>query len=144
MSIATNATAHLGHLKAPRSPGRGCRRVRAMSAFHKANQGTPLFDLGYTFYDNGLIKTRVDTVTGRNEQFSYDSLQRLTNWTLQHGPSTRSSDYGYDTIGNLMTVKVNNVVTESNSYGTLLWRPHVASPEWDDFRVPSSPLDRLP
>ncbi|MFS8065546.1 MAG: RHS repeat domain-containing protein [Byssovorax sp.] len=74
------------------------------------------YALGYTYYDDGNVHTRVDSVAGRSEEFTYDALNRLKSWGLQVGASERTTYYDYDVIGNLTEVKVGNVVTESNTY----------------------------
>lgn len=63
---------------------------------------SPLFDVAYT-YDAGDLVGRTDAVTGREEAFEYDALDRLKKWTL-HGPATRTTEYGYDDLGNLTSV----------------------------------------
>jgi RHS repeat-associated protein len=75
------------------------------------------YSLGYTYLNDGNVHTRTDHVTGRSENFGYDALNRLTEWDLTYGGSTRKTRYGYDEIGNLTDVKVVGVpsATESNA-----------------------------
>ena len=64
-----------------------------------------LMDLSYTYYDNGLVKTRAqnDTRGVRTETFSYDTVSRLTKWNLKNGTSPALDyGYGYDTAGNIL------------------------------------------
>lgn len=79
--------------------------------------GNTLFQLGYRYWRNGLVRSRSDAVNGRNEQFSYDPLRRLDLWQLDVGGSTRITDYDYDPLGNLTRVRLNGNTVESNQFG---------------------------
>lgn len=70
-------------------------------------------DLNYTYYPNGLVKTRTDNANGRLENFTYDSLRRLAQWSFGDcsAPVCTSSDfaspfqrYAYDPDGDLTSV----------------------------------------
>lgn len=75
-------------------------------------------DLTYGYYDNGLVRTRADATNARTETFGYDSLHRLTGWTLQLGSTAgNTTGYGYDTIDNLTTVTRNGAVVETRTHG---------------------------
>ena len=64
--------------------------------------------LTYTYTPGGNIATRTAAGTAwRHETFDYDDLDRLTHWTLKVGISPlnhRDTGYGYDDLGNLLTV----------------------------------------
>ena len=74
------------------------------------------------------MQTRTDAVNARAETFSYDGLNRLTDWNLElhlsdrggcpsHPTVVNATNYQYDTTGNLQQVTLNGQVVESNSYG---------------------------
>jgi RHS repeat-associated protein len=58
----------------------------------------PLLQLGYTHYDDGLVKTSAATPGGPNLTYTYDNMDRLTDVT---GDLTQQ--YRWDTISNLET-----------------------------------------
>ncbi|MCX5233083.1 FG-GAP-like repeat-containing protein [Streptomyces sp. NBC_00233] len=66
--------------------------------------GPKLMDLTYGYYDNGLVKTRVqnDTRGARDETFGYDTLGRVTSWDLITAKE-QNFTYGYDSLGNQTT-----------------------------------------
>jgi len=75
-------------------------RLGNIKAVNAAN--VKLQDLTYTYYDNGLVKTRVKNDSGaanRAEAFSYDEFSRLKSWTLNN----TATSYVYNTIGNLLS-----------------------------------------
>ena len=88
---------------------------------------TPVLDLSYAYYPDGQVQTRTDAVNARAETFSYDGLNRLTDWNLSytcltgvcpsHPTVVNATNYQYDTTGNLQQVTLNGQVVESNSYG---------------------------
>lgn len=94
-----------------------------------------LIDLIYSYYPNGLVKTRTDTVNGRLESYNYDSMMRLTDWSLglcSATPCTPISasglrHYNYDVDGDVTSVfryaMRNNIpikqTIETNTYGPL-------------------------
>ena len=81
--------------------------------------GKAIMNIGYGYYDNGLVHTRSDLVAGRTETYGYDTLDRLATWTLQVGkqPSTTTT-YGYDSIGDLTHVSGGqNAVDDKRTFG---------------------------
>ncbi|HEX6775276.1 MAG TPA: hypothetical protein VF238_05470 [Methylomirabilota bacterium] len=79
--------------------------------------GAPLDSLELKYYENGNLKERIDSVSGRVETFAYDDLDRLKLWTLTTGAGARETVYNYDPLGNMTSVFVNGALTEDNSYG---------------------------
>ncbi|MCX5233240.1 FG-GAP-like repeat-containing protein [Streptomyces sp. NBC_00233] len=77
-------------------------RLQNMTA--TALGGAKLMDLTYGYYDNGLVKTRVqnDTRGARDETFGYDTLGRITSWDLVTAKE-QNFTYGYDSLGNQTT-----------------------------------------
>ncbi|WP_265869157.1 RHS repeat-associated core domain-containing protein [Streptomyces sp. SKN60] len=78
--------------------------------------------LHYTYYDNGLVKTRDqdDTSGKRNEAYRYDEFNRLTGWDLTNNTAAKSTTaYTLDTIGNLTGVANTTGIapTETRNYG---------------------------
>ncbi|MCK6588020.1 MAG: RHS repeat-associated core domain-containing protein, partial [Polyangiaceae bacterium] len=80
--------------------------------------GVTLDSLGHTYYLNGNLKSRIDSVHGRTETFQYDDLERLTSWTLDSSAGKRTTTYHYDLIGNLKQVYENGAIIADNEYGT--------------------------
>ncbi|WP_265868274.1 RHS repeat-associated core domain-containing protein [Streptomyces sp. SKN60] len=79
--------------------------------------------LHYTYYDNGLVKTRDqdDTSGKRNEAYRYDEFNRLTGWDLTNNTAAKSTTaYTLDTIGNLTGVANSTGIapTEDRNYGS--------------------------
>ncbi|WP_371666457.1 FG-GAP-like repeat-containing protein [Streptomyces sp. NBC_00289] len=73
----------------------------------KPSNGTKILDLHYTFHPDGMVKDRIqdDPTAKRGETFDYDSMGRLTNWTLANATDPEKPvTYSYDTIGNLTGV----------------------------------------
>jgi RHS repeat-associated protein len=99
---------------------------------------TKLQDLTYDYYDNGLVKKRTDNANlvngfARTDDFTYDTVGRLTNWILNSGGSTNHTTYTYDTIGNLTGIDRTFASTgapldETRTYGKtvngVLTQPH--------------------
>ena len=76
----------------------------------------PLYSLMYAYHTDGQVSERVDSLRSRSESFTYDSAHRLVGWKLTNPGAMRDTTYTYDEIGNLKTVSLNNVVTETNVY----------------------------
>ncbi|WP_338675277.1 D-alanyl-D-alanine carboxypeptidase family protein [Streptomyces sp. SCSIO 30461] len=101
-------------------PGSG--RLKSITVTR--GEDTPVMDLHYTYYGNGLTKTRVDDRNHRKESFTYDPMARLTDWTLAtHTDDATSADvggrtvrYGYTIGGDLTQVSINGDIVEANSY----------------------------
>jgi RHS repeat-associated protein len=83
----------------------------------KKGVNNKLFEQTYAYWSNGLVKTREDNVVGRHELFDYDEMNRLKIWDATYQGSTRFMRYGYDSIGNLTDVYLNQELIEHNNYG---------------------------
>ncbi|MFI9825826.1 RHS repeat-associated core domain-containing protein, partial [Streptomyces sp. NPDC052013] len=86
------------------------------------NTGAQLQKLHYTYYSNGLVKTRDqdDTSGKRAEAYRYDEFNRLTGWDLTNATSPKTTTtYGFDTIGNLTSVTNTTGITptETRTHG---------------------------
>jgi RHS repeat-associated protein len=93
-------------------------RLQGITDSPSADLTSPVFALAYAYSDDGLVKSRTDSVAQRTETFDYDPLHRLTGWHVtKPGSPTYNLGYQYDAIGNLTSVLVNNVVNETNYYG---------------------------
>ena len=89
--------------------------------------GTKLQDLTYGYYDNGLVKSRLDASAAygwfaRGEDFGYDTLGRLTSWTINEPGIKNRTDYSYDGVGDLTKVDrsfqtANAPADEDRGYG---------------------------
>jgi YD repeat-containing protein len=64
-------------------------------------------------------------IGARSESYGYDSLHRLTGWTLRAGRMTKATEYQYDEIGNLTRVLLGGLEQERNQYTDP--RPHALS-----------------
>ena len=78
--------------------------------------GTPattLLSLSYNYTKTGTVGSVSGQVNGLtdNEQYTYDSLQRLTNATLTKGSTQTTLSYQYDSMGNRVWQKQNGAVT---------------------------------
>ncbi|MFJ3229383.1 RHS repeat-associated core domain-containing protein, partial [Streptomyces sp. NPDC086783] len=87
-------------------------------------QGTETLrrDIAYTYFDDGLIKTRTqkDTTSAgtRAEAYDYDAAGRLTTWDLTNNTSPKTTTtYQYDTAGNLTAVTGGPNPDETRTYG---------------------------
>jgi RHS repeat-associated protein len=76
-----------------------------------------VFDLDYTYWFNGLVRTRNDNVAQRQETFTYDTVGRLWKWDATHNAVTRNIQYDCDPEGNLLDVQLNHLPVETNTYG---------------------------
>jgi RHS repeat-associated protein len=106
-------------------------RMLSLKATGAAPVVTPVVDMGYEYHPNSLLKSRKDTVTDRNETFEYDSLLRLTEWSLKSDKAELFTQYSYDTIGNLMKVDENHHMVELNVYGVNGAQPHTLTDHLD-------------
>lgn len=93
--------------------------------------GTPVFDLGYAYELNGLVRQRSDAIAARDETFQYDALGRLRVWDLDQAGAQSQTEYAYDTIGNLTDVLKNGVASEHNDYGVNGGQPHTLTTRHD-------------
>ena len=75
--------------------------------------GTTTMSLTYAYNNTGTVASVVGTVNGAtvNEQYRYDALKRLTNYTITSGGSTTTGWYEYDNIGNRVRQKLNSTIT---------------------------------
>lgn len=62
--------------------------------------GSNAYDVQYTFYQGGNIKTRFDSVVGAGEQYEYDGFDQLSKWTFSGPASSATANYVYDALGN--------------------------------------------
>ncbi|WP_338673859.1 RHS repeat-associated core domain-containing protein [Streptomyces sp. SCSIO 30461] len=74
-------------------------------------------NLTYTYYDDGLVHTKTDSVNKRTETYAYDSIQQLTDWDVTSGTATKSTDYAYDTLSNLESIKAGGTPTHTFQHG---------------------------
>ena len=66
-----------------------------------------LDDLTVGYDANRNVTSRNETVSKRQENYTYDTLNRLSTWRLRHnGTVDNTTTYGYDTLGNLKTETV--------------------------------------
>ncbi|MCX2185036.1 VCBS repeat-containing protein [Streptomyces sp. SKN60] len=105
----------------------GTGRTTNITATTSAAQGSAKrLDLAYTYTDNGRVKTRTqdDTRGKRTETYTYDTLDRLTNWNLQNG-TAQAIDHGYtyDTLGNITPAGQDRTYGKPDTGG--LARPHL-------------------
>ncbi|MFP2928227.1 FG-GAP-like repeat-containing protein [Pyxidicoccus sp. 3LG] len=61
----------------------------------------PIQRLAYDYEANGNLRQRHDLLAKVSETFTYDSLERLTDWTVTLNCRSSSTHYEYDAIGNL-------------------------------------------
>lgn len=106
--------------------GNGVRTVRAFDALTGRPEGvqalapgggSALYSLEYKYDANGNVEHRNDAVTGRQESFGHDALDRLSTWTLAAGGGQRDTRYEYDVLGNLTDVLQDGVLVTHNVYG---------------------------
>ena len=76
-----------------------------------ASQSTTLQDIQYTWDADGNLTQQENLVSGQTENFTYDSLDRLTT-----ASGAYSQTYTYDALGNI-TSMTNNGNTQFYSYG---------------------------
>lgn len=99
-------------------------RISTLKATGAAPMVTPVVDMEYDYYPNSLLKSRKDKAADRGETFEYDSLLRLSKWTLKNHKDSLFTQYSYDSIGNLLEVDENQHMVEFNIYGTNGAHPH--------------------
>jgi len=60
-------------------------------------------DMSYSFDTKGNLSYRTDNLTNQNEQFTYDGMNRLTNWDVyKNGVLAKQNGHTYDaTTGNI-------------------------------------------
>ncbi len=79
--------------------------------------GGPTVTLKYRYDANGNVTNLWSSSTsGVTNVYQYDALNRLTNVLAGGG---LGASYGYDTVGNLQTVRYGNAVTNLNQYDRL-------------------------
>jgi RHS repeat-associated protein len=93
---------------APITVSRGYDPVtgRPLTMTATSGSGAKLQDLSYAYYNNGLVHTRTQNDGAkRAESYAYDDLGRLTRWDLANNTAPAvTTNYGYDSIGNLTSV----------------------------------------
>jgi RHS repeat-associated protein len=71
-------------------------------AIPRGGIGTTLLDYGYTYNPKGLMASRTDSVMNRFEAFSYDNLDRLTQFTSgKIGQTGYVRTFDYEDNGNI-------------------------------------------
>lgn len=83
----------------------------------------------YTYDNVGNLAQRYNAVTGLNESFGYDSLNRITSTTAQSGALTTSVSLTYNAIGNILTKSDVGTYTYGsgvNGNGQII-RPHAVT-----------------
>ena len=78
-----------------------------------------LLDLGYGYTAGGQVNARTehDVSADRNEAYGYDSLDRLTSWTLATGAKNPvTTGYSYDKLGNL-TALTQGASADTRTFG---------------------------
>jgi RHS repeat-associated protein len=83
-----------------------------------------VFNLAYSYFSNGLVSARTDSVIQRTERFTYDDINRLSTWRATYNNTNRLTAYDYTTDGNLKTVRLNGTLIEENTYGQNGASPH--------------------
>ncbi|WP_301340977.1 RHS repeat-associated core domain-containing protein [Corallococcus carmarthensis] len=63
--------------------------------------GQVLQRMAYAYEANGNVRSRHDPLGKTTEDFAYDSLDRLTSWTVFQNCQTGTANYQYDDLGNL-------------------------------------------
>ncbi|NVJ09087.1 hypothetical protein HUW63_28110 [Myxococcus sp. AM001] len=71
--------------------------------------------LAYEYDVNGNMRSRHDRLARTTEDFSYDSLNRLVQWSVYQNCTPFSVEYSYDDLGNLLGRSVTHGVGESLS-----------------------------
>ncbi len=81
--------------------------------------GAVVQNLGYDWYPSGNLKQRIDSLSGRTEDFTYDALNRLDTQNL-NGAQILNLDYGSGGDGNVSF----KTGVGTYSYGGSSARPH--------------------
>jgi RHS repeat-associated protein len=79
-----------------------------------------LLSLAYSYYKTGTVASVVGQVNGTvvNEQYRYDSLQRLSNATITNGALNTNQWYQYDNLGNRVSQRISALQTNYYTYQT--------------------------
>jgi RHS repeat-associated protein len=96
----------------------------------KAATGKPLQSLEFTYEPNGNLSGRIDHLASSAETFSYDPLERLTEWTAAQTPHTNTGiTYSYDDVGNLLNQAVigHSAASVAYTYGGQGAGPHAVT-----------------
>jgi len=82
--------------------------------------GTKVQALEYEYESNGNLHRRDDHLLNTMEEFSYDFLDRVTEWDISQLNGKTTTNYGYNDVGNLMsrTVTGSSKSSETYTYGT--------------------------
>jgi RHS repeat-associated protein len=81
--------------------------------------GTAAYDVEYTYYAGGNVKTRTDELAGTNEQYEYDAYDQLSKWTNLQSNGSTTFGYSYDQLGNQTTTGAWN-----KTFGGTGYSPH--------------------
>lgn len=69
----------------------------------------------YDYFNDGNVHHRINAVSSRTEEFSYDDMDRLTRWQV---PSLFiDQEYHYSDSGNLIEAHTNTAFGENSTYG---------------------------
>ena len=85
--------------------------------------------LSYGYDLDGNLLDRSEKISQWSDHFEHDALHRLTKWIVQHqsfqqNPVVeRTTEYGYDPLGNMGSVTVDGTLVESSGFGEG-GRPH--------------------
>lgn len=85
-----------------REPFRG--RLVGVDATHAVTQ-TPVLSLAYSFYADGRMETRTDSIAQATDTADYDDLGRLALWSRSHLLATEHTVYDYDLAGRLREIE---------------------------------------
>lgn len=100
-----------------RDPATGVLRfLEAKDARHQ-----PQLQYAFDFNEDGTLRERTDRLQWVTEDFVYDSLKRMTNWTVTQNCEEKARAFEYDDLGNLKTISEivggNTVELESRTFG---------------------------
>ncbi|RKG98486.1 RHS repeat-associated core domain-containing protein, partial [Corallococcus carmarthensis] len=95
--------------------------------FIQTQKGTTgLQQLAYEYDGVGNILGRHDRLANTSEEFHYDGLDRLTDWSISQNCRSIGQTYAYDDLGNLLgwTSSLGTSQTQSFTYGVGGAGPH--------------------
>lgn len=103
-ALASNAKGQFTHVK------KGTRETR----FTFDNRSFPvsifsngIIDLGFSFNNKGNLSYRTDNLTNQKEIFTYDNLNRLTQWDVyKNNISTKSDNISYGSSGTITSSSI--------------------------------------
>lgn len=90
--------------------------------------------MAYDYSPNGNVILRQDLLGGTNEDFGYDSLNRLSSWTIRDAGGSKPTEYQYDDLGNLTGINANYTGGTSTSLQYSGGHPHaVTQSTWGSY-----------